>query len=84
MIVLGTAHPAKFPDAVMAASGIHPDLPSRSKDLMSGQERFKLLENDLNFCSRPDSCEAYLNIADCLFPHVLTERKCDRDDDISI
>ena len=55
MIVLGTAHPAKFPDAVMAASGIHPDLPSRSKDLMSGQERFKLLENDL------EALETYIN-----------------------
>jgi len=29
MVTLATAHPAKFPDAVKAASGIYPDLPAR-------------------------------------------------------
>ncbi|MEM8749355.1 MAG: threonine synthase [Pseudomonadota bacterium] len=47
MIVLATAHPAKFPDAVEAASGIRPPLPKRSEDLMQGEERFTLLPNDL-------------------------------------
>ncbi len=47
MVVLGTAHPAKFPDAVEAASGFRPPLPPRSKDLMDGEERFTVLPNDL-------------------------------------
>ncbi len=37
-VSLATAHPAKFPDAVKAASGVHPDLPSRYKDLMTRKE----------------------------------------------
>lgn len=46
MVVLGTAHPAKFPDAVEAASGIRPPLPPRCGDLMKGSERFTVLPND--------------------------------------
>ncbi|MEL6783647.1 MAG: threonine synthase, partial [Pseudomonadota bacterium] len=46
MVVLGTAHPAKFPDAVEAASGVRPPLPERSRDLMKGEERFTILPND--------------------------------------
>ena len=33
MIVLGTAHPAKFPEAVEAACGVRPDLPDWLSDL---------------------------------------------------
>ncbi|MET0484008.1 MAG: threonine synthase [Aestuariivirgaceae bacterium] len=47
MIVLATAHPAKFPDAVEAASGIRPALPRRLGDLMAKKERFDVLPNDL-------------------------------------
>ncbi len=47
MIVLSTAHPAKFPDAVMSACGQHPELPLRNKDLMNGTERFTVVSNDL-------------------------------------
>lgn len=39
MITLGTAHPAKFPDAVEAATGIRPDLPQRMGDLFEQEER---------------------------------------------
>lgn len=46
MIVLGTAHPAKFPAAVKAASGVTPALPAHLGDLMERQERFTLLPND--------------------------------------
>lgn len=46
MVILATAHPAKFPDAVEAACGQRPALPEKSKDLMRGQERFTVLEND--------------------------------------
>ena len=47
MIVLGTAHPAKFPAAVKAASGIEPALPAHLADLMERKERVTLLPNDL-------------------------------------
>ncbi|MBV8848290.1 MAG: threonine synthase [Methylobacteriaceae bacterium] len=46
MIALGTAHPAKFPDAVMQATGIKPALPARLAAIMQGRERFDVLAND--------------------------------------
>jgi threonine synthase len=46
MVVLGTAHPAKFPDAVEAATGIRPSLPPHLADLMSRREHFTRLAND--------------------------------------
>jgi threonine synthase len=39
MIVLGTAHPAKFPDAVEAACGVRPALPDWLSDLTERTER---------------------------------------------
>jgi threonine synthase len=47
MVVLGTAHPAKFPDAVKAASGESPVLPEAIADRISGPERFDVVANDL-------------------------------------
>lgn len=47
MVTLGTAHPAKFPDAVKAACGQHPALPAWQGDLMSRPERQQALANDL-------------------------------------
>jgi threonine synthase len=46
-IVLGTAHPAKFPDAVKAATGVHPRLPAHLADLHERKERYTVLPNDL-------------------------------------
>lgn len=46
MIVLGTAHPAKFPAAVTAASGVTPSLPAHLADLMGRKEQFTLLPNE--------------------------------------
>ena len=46
-IVLATAHPAKFPEAVRAASGISPSLPPSLTDLMEREERFTVLPADL-------------------------------------
>ncbi|RCW79296.1 threonine synthase [Phyllobacterium bourgognense] len=46
-VVLATAHPAKFPDAVEAASGIHPHLPLWLGDLMQRKEQYTVLPNDL-------------------------------------
>jgi threonine synthase len=47
MIVLSTAHPAKFPQAVAEASGIRPELPSWLSDLMTRPERYETLPSDL-------------------------------------
>jgi threonine synthase len=44
---LATAHPAKFPDAVEAASGIRPLLPPRMADLYQREERVTRVPNDL-------------------------------------
>jgi len=46
MITLATAHPAKFPAAVKAASGIEPPLPAWLADLYQRQERLEVLAND--------------------------------------
>ena len=46
-VALATAHPAKFPDAVEAAIGIRPELPSRLGDLFDRTERYDVLANDL-------------------------------------
>jgi threonine synthase len=43
MVVLSTAHPAKFPDAVAAACGITPKLPDWLADLPSRAERVTVL-----------------------------------------
>ena len=47
MITLATAHPAKFPDAVSAASGICPSLPKQMQDIMTKDQRMTVLENDV-------------------------------------
>ncbi|TYR31864.1 threonine synthase [Mesorhizobium microcysteis] len=46
MIVLSTAHPAKFPAAVEAASGITPALPAWLGDLMERSENYTVLPSD--------------------------------------
>ena len=45
-ITLATAHPAKFPDAVHNATGIHPKLPHHIKDLFTQPERFVRCNNN--------------------------------------
>ncbi len=47
MVTLATAHPAKFPDAVAAATGIRPGLPPRMADLFDRPERVTRVPNDL-------------------------------------
>ena len=47
MVVLATAHPAKFPDAVEQAAGRRPALPAWLGDLMDRPERFTTLPSDL-------------------------------------
>ncbi len=48
MITLATAHPAKFPDAVEAATGLRPDLPPHLADLFERRERIARVANDLD------------------------------------
>ena len=47
MVVLGTAHPAKFPAAVEAASGVSPALPAWLDGLMTSKENYTVLPSDL-------------------------------------
>jgi threonine synthase len=47
MITLATAHPAKFPDAVEAATGVRPPLPAHMADLFDREERMTRVPNDL-------------------------------------
>ena len=44
MVVLATAHPAKFPDAVEAACGVRPALPPALQPMMQAPERFERLD----------------------------------------
>jgi threonine synthase len=46
VISIATAHPAKFPDAVVSAIGSRPTLPPRLADLMEREEHFTVLAND--------------------------------------
>ena len=48
MVCLATAHPAKFPEALMAAGlDQEPQLPSHLSDLMDREERWQQLPNDI-------------------------------------
>ncbi len=47
VVAMATAHPAKFPDAVVAATGMRPALPERMADLFERPERYTVLTNDL-------------------------------------
>ena len=46
MVTLGTAHPAKFPAAVLDATGVEPALPVWLANLHSREERLSVLAND--------------------------------------
>jgi len=47
MVMLSTAHPAKFPDAVEAVTGQHPVLPPHMADLFDREEKYDHLAHDL-------------------------------------
>ena len=53
-VVLSTAHPAKFPEAVLAAAGVEPHLPAAAVGLDQKTEVFDRLPN------QPDAVKAYL------------------------
>ncbi|WP_139412927.1 threonine synthase [Bartonella mastomydis] len=46
MIVLATAHPAKFPDTIKNACGLHAPWPPHLNDVMEAEEHFISLAND--------------------------------------
>ena len=48
IIALACAHPAKFPDAVAKGAGSVPALPPHLSDLMEREERFDVLDNQLD------------------------------------
>jgi threonine synthase len=52
MIVLSTAHPAKFPDAVEAACGVRPALPDWLADLGQRPERVTVMRPDAGAVER--------------------------------
>ena len=47
MVVVSTAHPAKFGDAVRRATGTIPTLPDRASSVMDAPERAFTVEADL-------------------------------------
>jgi len=51
-VVLSTAHPAKFPDAIAAITGKRPALPERLSGLLTAHERFSTIDNDLAAAER--------------------------------
>jgi len=54
MVVLSTAHPAKFPEAVLEATGVEPRLPAAAVGLDKKAEKFDRLPN------KPDAAKQYL------------------------
>jgi len=52
MVVLATAHPAKFPEAVEAACGVRPQLPEWLSDLAKRPERITVLPVDQSAVER--------------------------------
>ncbi|MEZ5690210.1 MAG: threonine synthase [Rickettsiales bacterium] len=48
VIVLATAHPAKFPEAVSKACAINPVLPPYLSDLLEREEKFIVIDNNVS------------------------------------
>lgn len=49
MVCLATAHPAKFPEAILKAGGIgEPPLPQHMGDLFAREERYQVIEHDIS------------------------------------
>ena len=47
-IVLATAHPCKFPEAIDKSIGIKPDLPNELKYVMNEKENYDIISNNLS------------------------------------
>ena len=46
-VVLATAHPAKFPEAVLEASGVTPELPENVKKKIDGETHVTEIKNNI-------------------------------------
>ncbi|MEL0325022.1 MAG: threonine synthase, partial [Rhodospirillales bacterium] len=46
MIIAATAHPAKFKDAILKATGKAPKIPHRLAQIYEREERFKVLPSN--------------------------------------
>ena len=46
-VILATAHPSKFSETVMKATGIKSDLPENLKNILTGKEKYEKLPKDL-------------------------------------
>ena len=47
-IVLATAHPCKFPEAIDKSIGIKPNLPNELKYVMDEKENYDIISNNLS------------------------------------
>ena len=47
IVTLATAHPAKFPDAVVGSKVPHPKLPNFLEGLLEKEEKYDIIDNDL-------------------------------------
>jgi threonine synthase len=47
LIIVSTAHPAKFPEAVRAAAGVAPPMPAAARGLAKRKERIDRLPADI-------------------------------------
>ena len=48
MLVLGTAHPCKFPKAVKEATGVEPKIPESIKNILNKKESYATLDNNID------------------------------------
>ncbi len=51
-VILSTAHPAKFPDAISEITGHSPELPAHHSKLMREKESYGVIDNDLSVAER--------------------------------
>jgi len=47
-VILSTAHPSKFPEAIKNALGKNEELPSELRNVLKEEEKFEILENSLD------------------------------------
>ena len=47
-VILSTAHPSKFPEAIKNALGKNEELPPELRNVLKEEEKFEILENSLD------------------------------------
>jgi len=48
MLVLGTAHPCKFPEAIKEATGVEPKIPESIKNILNKKESYATLDDNID------------------------------------